>query len=497
MGVIIRQSLKSTIVQYAGIALGYLNMAILFPALFSREQIGLIAFLISTTYLLMPIVQLGVSNIIIKFYPRFKKENKTPVLNTLALLIPLFSFIIIAGVLIIGKEIVISRFYSGKLLVEQYYILLIPFIFFVSQYMVWSSISRVNLRIVVPNFIDKILIRSLFLVGLVAVWYGVIGFDQYVYLHVFSFGAGLIILIIYVRSSFPLKMNFNFKSWHSVKLSELLTFGSLSVLTAVGAGIVNNIDVIMLSSMKTLTDTGIYKIAFFIGAVIDMPLRSVGQISSPIIARAWHARDLDTIKTIYSKSSLNLMLIGSFIFILIWVNVGNIYSIIPNGHLFSDGVYVILFIGIGKLFNMSLGSNGEIIGNSKYYYVNFISLLFLAVITIVTNLIFIPKWGITGAAFASALSIVIFNVIKFLFIFLKFRMQPFSFNTIKGIGIILLTLLIGRYLPLFNNPFLDLIVRGILICALFLPLTYFLHVSEDLNRITNLAIGKLKTLLNR
>jgi O-antigen/teichoic acid export membrane protein len=307
----------------------------------------------------------------------------------------------------------------------------------------------------------------------------------------------LIIMIIYVRSSFPLKMNFNFKSWHSVKLSELLTFGSLSVLTAVGAGIVNNIDVIMLSSMKTLTDTGIYKIAFFIGAVIDMPLRSVGQISSPIIARAWHARDLDTIKTIYSKSSLNLMLIGSFVFILIWANVGNIYSIIPNGHLFSEGIYVILFIGIGKLFNMSLGSNGEIIGNSKYYYVNFISLLFLAVITIITNLIFIPKWGIAGAAFASALSIVIFNVIKFLFIFMKFRMQPFSFNTIKGIGIILFTLLIGYYMPLFNNPFLDLIARGILICVIFLPLTYFLHVSEDLNRITNLAIGKLKTLLNR
>jgi O-antigen/teichoic acid export membrane protein len=121
MGVIIRQSFKSTLVQYIGIALGYLNMAILFPALFSREQIGLIAFLISTTYLLMPIVQMGVSNIIIRFYPLFKKENKTPVLNTLVLLIPLISFIIIAGVLIIGKEIVISRFYSSKLLVERDY----------------------------------------------------------------------------------------------------------------------------------------------------------------------------------------------------------------------------------------------------------------------------------------------------------------------------------------------------------------------------------------
>jgi O-antigen/teichoic acid export membrane protein len=485
MGVIIRQSFKSTLVQYIGIVLGYLNMAILFPALFSREQIGLIAFLISTTYLVMPVAQFGISNVLVKFYPGFKKAGNAALLNTLALIVPVISFLIVALIILLSKEYVLSYFYPGKILIQQYYLLLLPFVFFVSQFTVWTAFSKVNLRIVVPNFIDKLIIRSLFFFGLVAVWYGIIGFGQYVYLHVFAFGAGLAILIIYVHVSFPVKFNFNLKSWKKINLSELLTFGGLSLLTTVGSGIVANIDVIMLSSMKTLTDTGIYKIAFFIGAVIDMPMRSVGQISSPIIARAWLANDIKTIKDIYSKSSLNLMLIGSLIFILIWSNVDNIFGIIPNGELFTDGVYVILFVGIGKLFSMSVGNNSEIIANSRYYYVNFITLVLLAAITVVSNLIFIPAWGITGAAFASALSIILFNCIKFTFLLLKFKMQPFTWKTFKGIGMIVFTLLVGYYTPLFENPFMDLLARGFLILVVFLPLVYFSRISNELNTTLN------------
>ena len=43
----------------------------------------------------------------------------------------------------------------------------------------------------------------------------------------------------------------------------MLRFGAIS-LTAIGARIVENIDVIMISSIIDLSNAGIYKIAFYI-----------------------------------------------------------------------------------------------------------------------------------------------------------------------------------------------------------------------------------------
>ena len=51
----------------------------------------------------------------------------------------------------------------------------------------------------------------------------------------------------------------------------------------IGAKIVENIDVIMITSILDLSNAGIYKIAFYIGGVIMIPLGSIGQISSPLL----------------------------------------------------------------------------------------------------------------------------------------------------------------------------------------------------------------------
>ena len=111
----------------------------------------------------------------------------------------------------------------------------------------------------------------------------------------------------------------------------------------------------------------------------------------------------------------------------------------PNGNNFLEGKMVIIVIALGKLINMALSVNGHLLQNSKYYYVNTYSIVLLGILTVVTNLIFIPKWGILGAAIASALSLVVFNLVKFLFILYKFKMHPFSLMTVPAVIIILLT----------------------------------------------------------
>ena len=79
MGVIIRQSIKSTFVLYIGIAIGLINRLFLLPTFLTIEQIGLLDVLMIIAMLLAKISPIGTPGAITKFYSYFK-DNK--LLNT-------------------------------------------------------------------------------------------------------------------------------------------------------------------------------------------------------------------------------------------------------------------------------------------------------------------------------------------------------------------------------------------------------------------------------
>ncbi|MBK7501087.1 MAG: hypothetical protein IPI19_18940 [Ignavibacteriales bacterium] len=61
----------------------------------------------------------------------------------------------------------------------------------------------------------------------------------------------------------------------------------------------------------------------------------------------------------------------------------------------------------------------------------------------ITNIIFIPLYGITGAAIASAISIFLLTRSDFCSYYTFSKIQPFSLNTLKVLGVFLLTLLVS------------------------------------------------------
>ena len=77
---------------------------------------------------------------------------------------------------------------------------------------------------------------------------------------------------------------------------------------------------------------------------------------------------------------------------------------------------LVLIIGISKLIQMSFSYNSELISLSKYYKFTVITVFILAFFTISLNIILIPELGMIGAAYSSLISILIFNIVKFMFI---------------------------------------------------------------------------------
>ena len=76
MGIVIKQSIKGTIVNYLGVAIGFVTTFFIVTKYLTQEEIGLSRVLIDAGVLFASFAQLGTSSSIIRFFPYFKDENE-------------------------------------------------------------------------------------------------------------------------------------------------------------------------------------------------------------------------------------------------------------------------------------------------------------------------------------------------------------------------------------------------------------------------------------
>ena len=143
-------------------------------------------------------------------------------------------------------------------------------------------------------------------------------------------------------------------------------------------------------------------------------LEKQSKVLSDKIAKALEKQDYKEIQTLYTKSSINQLIIGGVLFLCIWLNIDEIFSLLPSK--FQGGKWVVFYIAIAQMFNMLTGINGTIIVNSRYYRYDLYTNVILVFTTITTNYFLILRYGINGAAMATAISILLFNLIRLILI---------------------------------------------------------------------------------
>ena len=97
----------------------------------------------------------------------------------------------------------------------------------------------------------------------------------------------------------------------------------------------------------------------------------------------------------------------------------------------------------------------------------------LIFITLFTNWIFIPVYGIVGAAMATAISLLLFNLAAFLFLLVKFKMQPFTIKTVLAVIIAFLALFLTGLLPEIGSPIVNILMQSIVILCIYIRIIIF------------------------
>ncbi|MEX0906082.1 MAG: polysaccharide biosynthesis C-terminal domain-containing protein [Balneolaceae bacterium] len=494
MGIIIRQSIQNTILSYTGILLGFISTILLFPNILNADQYGLTRVLLSVAIICAQFSHLGMNNIVIRFFPYYQKsDNSRHRLLTLALSVPMAGFLLFLVLFFAFRDVLISYYSDQSGLMAEYDLYLLPLVFAVLFFEVLNSYVRSLKDSVTGSFVNEVLVRILIITLLVVYSFGWLTFREFMILFVSSYLIQPVCMLIYLARNRQLAFSLPFQKETRRLFKGMSVYGAYSVLGGLATLLVGNIDIIMLGALTDLGSTAVYAIAFYVGSVIAVPQRSIGKIASPILADMLKAKEFEEIDSLYKRTALNQLLAGSLLFVGIWANMHNITALLPEEY---DGIYwVVVIIGLAKLFNMATGVNGMIIINSKHYRFDLYTNILLVILTIVTNLLLIPPYGITGAAIATAISIFVYNFIKFLFVWIKFRMQPFQWNALGVLGIAVLSLTLSSMIPYLNNFFVDVTIRSLAIAGIFLTAVLVFHLSEDAKNLVTETWKRIRSFL--
>lgn len=492
MGIVIRQSFYSSISAYIGVGIGYINAIILMPLFMSPEEIGLMRAVMSIALLLTTFSSFGTGPAIIRFFPL--KGSTPQVLNqlfTFGLIVTFIAFSILALSLFGFSDLFFEFFKKNSPAVSKYLGLIVLLILQMTLFKLFESVLICYKQIILPNIVRDLVYKFLHILIIIIYGFSFINFDQYMIGHAVIYLLLILALAIPVITKYELRLDFRLIP-NIKELKTLMNYASISIVAGLGMVIIIQVDQIMVTKHLGLASNGIYTIALFMAAVVELPRKFVSQISAPIIARCIADGNNKEIGEHYKKASINQLIVGILIFLLVAVNLDNIYTLMPNGNQYQSGWWIFIIIGMVKLVDMGFSLNGEIIGYSKYFRFNLYVILILCCIAVISNTILIPMFGLYGAAMATLMSYVLFNVAKFLFIKAYFGFSPFSASTVRILLIGAFTATIFFLIPTIPQPVLDIVIRSGLLIVLFLALTYSLKVSMIFNDQVELIFKKVK-----
>lgn len=493
MGLIQKQSTKSGLFQILGVFLSLVQLLVVFPALLTREEIGIIRLFIDLSFITAPLFLFGSGAVYLKFYFEFKAYLS--MLQKLRVWVVLMNFV---GFAVFGILLFILRPQIEGYMFQRSpefipFFKLVPLMgLFVSVFQLSRVFSQVKYEIQVANILDFILVRLL-LIGLaIGVYFMDLNYTQIVICVVLIYA-----LISFIQCSLHLKIfaqelrSFPLSNVFDLPVKAMLSFGTFTFIVSLTDGFVVKLDTWMISSMIGIEQVGVYAIALQLGMLIEFPKRSINQIIVPLISKEWAKKNMGEIQNLYRKTSLVQLILGGVLFALIFLNIDGFYALIPNGELYQDGKWVVFFIGLGKWFAIATGANIEILQLSPYYRHSLWIRFVLLSSAVVTNFIFIPLFGIIGAAIATSITYFLNNSILSFLVWKKLRIHPFTSKSIQAFLVISFAFFVA-FIPSFENVYVNVFVKSSLFLLITISLVYAFKISEDLQRLVRTCYNSFK-----
>lgn len=479
LGVVINQASKNAISILIGTILGAVNTILILPKAFEgfEEGWGLLKVMTAYALIFSQFFHGGIPNTVIRYFPQLSTESR-PAFLRWAFTIPILgSLIFVLLFYILGNETLrLVQEGDAAMLQPHRWELIVLTVSLIVFYALNGYLSAV-LKTTVYQFLNETFLKAWFMLVALLYWFDLCSFETLLLVYVGGYVfASTVLLIHALRSGLSVS-----RGVFPLEKKELYSYSFYSILDRGAAILVNNLDIIMVGMLIGLNEVAYYTLAFYIGSVSLLPQKSLLSIANPLTSKAIAENNRQALHDIYRQSSQVQLLFGGFIFVSIWVSINEILQMLPSQY--QEGMWVVFYIGLAKMFYMATGVSGGILVYSEHYRLNFRLNLILIFLTIGTNVLFISPslfdMGITGAALATALSFMLYNSMKVYYIRKYFKITPFT--STYYITVFWLMAMGGLFYwrPFSDTPFIAILIKGMLTTVLTFAVSYYFKLAPE------------------
>ena len=489
MGVIAKQSIRGTIVTYLGIAVGVVTTFFVLTRFLTTEEIGLARVLIDAATLFIGLAQLGTNASIIRFYPYFKEKDSHEDHGFFfwALVVPFIGFLIFAVVYWACRVPLGEWFGEKSPLFVNYYYFVLPLAFFMLYQTICESTCNVLMHIVVPRAVRELIVR----VGLLAIYllyaFGILSLDGLVISICLNYAIAALINLAYFFSlqRISLRPDWSFLRTNKDLVRRYLTYTGFLIISALTSVLAPTLSTFFVTAKMGLDSTGIFAIATYMAALVSVPNRSVAAIASPQLARAIKEQNREECSHLIGQVTRNMLLIGGFILLTIWINIDLIFHILPNGTTFAQAKNVVLILGVSQLVLATFSICLSALNYSRFYAFSLLLSLILTVSALLFNNYLIPRYGMDGAAMSNLLAYGIYILLAVLTIVPLGRIRVTDRRWWAILALIIGLFAINQVWLIFMpqmNLWLDSILRSLVLIGGGAFIAYKAKLSPEINQ---------------
>ncbi len=482
MGIVFRQSIKGSIAIFGGILLGALY-TYYSSVVFSKTELGGIRNLVNQGAVIQLFFLAGCANLLNPYILQWKQgDERRSVLITIALAVPLLLAILSCVPYFLLKDAIISKYQvKDRPFVASFYTWLLPLSSLLSYMTLLEYYLNSQFKAAVAMFMREVVLRLCFLSLLTLYAFHYIDLNSFVVGTVVIHTVPLAFLIYFARQTVDFRLSTNWKALSKAEYRSILHYAWFHLLTSATLNLVSYVDAIMLGplSRSGLDDVAVYLNAQFLISIMYAPFRAMTAAAFPKLAEAYLAGAKDHMHDLFNRSGLNMLIMAIAMWLIVVCNLHNAVAILPGGY--SAIAPIVIILSLGRVVDMGTGLNTELISVTRYYKFNFRLAFMILLSVIVFDRIFIPHYGIYGAAWVASLTMVAANIIKMLFLYRNTGLHPFSRHTLTILLAGAVSFGVSFTIPHLTNPVADACVRSAVLLLIYTLLLLVFRPSPDLH----------------
>ena len=442
------------------------------------EQYGLYTLAITVSLIASNIAMLGLQTGMLRFLPpsiQQKNDEFTWEIIQISVGLPLiFSIILSLGLHILADSVASLLFQDPRMVpLIKIVCLLIPLdtIGFL-VYSITISYKQPKFSVMANNILAP-LVKLVLAAAFLAVGFSANGV---LFAQIIAGTASLLVMIYFVNSLFPLKRKVGVSK---AQIKKLINYSIPVYLGWIVNTLKATFTTLTLGFLGFASGVGIFTAASRFSLIGSMFYLAIGNISTPIFADLHSQGKSLQIKAYYQTTARWLFIFNLPVFLtsiffaepLLWI----------FGDDFTSGAVSMTILAFGTLAYTSTGLGANILDMTDHPKVNTINSIIMVIVLITLNIIFVPRWGVIGAALATAVSTFLINIFCLIEVWFLCGIQPYNQSFLKpliaGFTASLFTITLNLYFNLSYIP--QLILGGGLLWSVYIIGLFILKFNHQ------------------